>query len=104
MSMSNCCPSLPIPPVQLTSPSSPPSLLPHYFTQWELHLTKEGGWTPAWRDPLIAMVVIVSVLLSLLLLFVLMEQHRKKLLLKVGVCECEATAASGKLGSKYPSI
>lgn len=64
-----------------TSYSSPPALLPchlyhgrwppnssYWVLQWLLEMSPEtGSWYPVWRVPLIAMVVLLSVLLAVLL-------------------------------------
>jgi hypothetical protein len=52
--------------------------------QWELWLTNSNGWQPVWRAPVIAAVVVVSVLLSCMLAWVLVEFQRRKMLLEVG--------------------
>ena len=49
---------------------------------WYLELSMEGSWTPSWRDPLIAVVVVTAVIVLFLSFAVLYGRHRFKNLLK----------------------
>lgn len=51
--------------------------------EWTLHIVKKDGcgWVPAWRDGLIALVVIASVLVGALLLLLLATHEEQKELL-----------------------
>ncbi|PNW79397.1 hypothetical protein CHLRE_09g413400v5 [Chlamydomonas reinhardtii] len=50
--------------------------------EWTLYVTRTEGWVPSWRAPLIAMVVIVSVVLSMLVFVVVVSRVQQRRLLR----------------------
>ncbi|KAG2431465.1 hypothetical protein HXX76_009480 [Chlamydomonas incerta] len=59
--------------------------------EWTLYVTRTDGWVPSWRAPLIAMVVIVSVVLSALVFVVVVSRVQQRRLLR------EVVTAAGQL-------
>ncbi|KAG2426117.1 hypothetical protein HYH02_014872 [Chlamydomonas schloesseri] len=59
--------------------------------EWTLYVTRTDGWVPSWRAPLIAMVVIVSVVLSILVFVVVVSRVQQRRLLR------EVVTAAGQL-------
>lgn len=49
---------------------------------WTLSLAPAAGWVPAWRAPLLALVVVVSFMLGLLLLGLMVNRQQQIWLLK----------------------
>ncbi|GLC58980.1 hypothetical protein PLESTB_001429200 [Pleodorina starrii] len=50
--------------------------------EWTLYVCRTGGWVPSWRAPLIAMVVVLSLVLSLLVFAVLVSRVQQRMLLR----------------------
>ncbi|GLI63679.1 hypothetical protein VaNZ11_006717 [Volvox africanus] len=61
--------------------------------EWTLYVSRTGGWVPSWKAPLIAMVVIISLILSLLVFVVLVSRVQQRRLLR------DVVEAAGKLAS-----
>ncbi|EFJ42183.1 hypothetical protein VOLCADRAFT_107375 [Volvox carteri f. nagariensis] len=61
--------------------------------EWTLYVSRTGGWVPSWKAPLIAMVVILSFVLSLLVFAVLVSRVQQRRLLR------DVVEAAGKLAS-----
>lgn len=57
--------------------------IPLHQNRLQLRLEPADGWSPNWKKPLIAVVVICSTLLSLLLAAVLISRAQHKALLKM---------------------
>lgn len=42
------------------------------FVKWYIMITRPGGWEPSWKYPLIATVVVVSIIIGVLLFILLL--------------------------------
>lgn len=50
--------------------------------EWQLLVAPERGWVPAWRDPMVGVVVVVSLLIGLLVFAI--KVNRRRLVWAVG--------------------
>lgn len=66
--------------------------------QWTLLVAPRQGWVPSWRNPMLATVIILSVLFGGLVMATLISRHLQLWLLKetkVGLCqECSQSGES----------
>jgi hypothetical protein len=84
-------------PSPLSAPVSAPVKVPGpgfmaAGNHWTLELAPAAGWAPAWRTPLLALVLVVSAALGLLLLGLLVNRQQQAWLLT----ELKASGAEGR--------
>ena len=71
------------PPVESDAPVS--ALVDQAGTTWKLYVAAAGGWTPAWQNPVIALVVVLSAVVStmlaaLMVIYVAYKDHLESVL------------------------